>query len=429
MKGGCMHILCQHAHHADAGLQTMSLWALKHLVNGASNDLKMNILEELGSGWLVQTMSAEIRDPMNRLLELATPPRSSTPIRLDTSNAVGERVDLLNAQDDAAMDLDSSSAEDAEDDEDEGVDGVSSLGLPQYLPHHPETSRPITSQYRARLKLIKRDEMDPAVTAWKAATRVQEQALDFLRNLIGDPQSEQATMVENILSTFEPQRLFDILTSKIAPLPAPLQPERRLPKPHGKHPALTTPGARLAGNNHGSPLASPYTPGSQRGSLGPQATIRTTTPPDILLSTLFILVHIANGRPQQRALLLAQTRLIEATLSLFTYPDRRIRVACIWLAHNLVWLDSNSAEDRQSAEARARKLRDIGVEHYVRRALDDEDMDVKERAKGVVDSFDRLLAHQDDGSRSPREGGGIMAGAAVAAYEARRGHGGRAWER
>lgn len=425
VKDGCIPLLCQHAHSADPDLQTMSLWALKHLANSAPNEVKMKVLDELGAGWLIQTMSAEIRDPTAVMLK-GTPSQSSTPIGMGTPNAAGERVDLLNAPEEVAMDIDTSSSDEEADDE-EMNDSITSLNLPRYLPHTTQTTpRPLNAQYKARLKLIKRDEQDPTILTWKNEVRIQEQALDFLRNLIGDPQSEQHTMVENILSTFESSRLFDILLTKIRPT-APPQPERRLPQPHGKHPVLTTPGARFP-NHTSSPLASPYSSTSLRGQ-SPQPSI--LTPPDILLSTLFILVHIANGRAQQRALLLSQTALIHATLPLFTHGDRRIRVACVWLVHNLIWLDSNSSEDRYSAEDRARKLREIGVEERVRSALGDESLDVKERAKGVMDSFERLLGQEggDMGPRSPREGSGLLASGAVGAYEGRRTHGGRAWER
>ena len=57
MRQGILKILCVHAHSADPNMRVSSLWALKHLANAAPNDVKMSIIEELGTGWLIHSMA------------------------------------------------------------------------------------------------------------------------------------------------------------------------------------------------------------------------------------------------------------------------------------------------------------------------------------------------------------------------------------
>ncbi|KAF2097649.1 ARM repeat-containing protein [Rhizodiscina lignyota] len=429
IQGGCIKILCEHAHSADNDLQMMSLWALKHLVYQASPDTKISCLDELGAGWLIQTLTGEMRDPFSSFTR-ATASQGSTPIGMGTPNAAGEQVDLLNAADDPTMDVDASSTSGEDEPEDDAMaDSITSLNLPRYLPNPPAVQRPTNLQHRARLKLIKRDEQNAAVMAWKHEVRIQEQALDFLRNLISDPQSEQDKMIDHVLATLDAQRLFDILLSKLRPSSPQPAPQRDQPRqPHGKHPALTTPGsaARFAASATYSPAYSTHRhPPPSTASILSQI----TTPPDLLVSTIFLIVHIANGRASQRQQLLSQTPLMSATLPLFSHPDRRIRTALCWLAHNLVWLDSNSTDDQISARQRARELRNLGVEEKVRLALGDEHRDVVERARGVVDSIEKLLGPEDGhagGQRSPRDDRGLLAGRVGVGLG---GPGARAWER
>ena len=42
--------LCEHSHTANARLRLESLWALKHLVLHSSNDIKIRVVQELGTG-------------------------------------------------------------------------------------------------------------------------------------------------------------------------------------------------------------------------------------------------------------------------------------------------------------------------------------------------------------------------------------------
>ena len=85
------------------------MWALKHLVLSASKETKIEALDELGTGWLVQAASGEQR--------AESLPSSS--VGMSTPNAVGERVDLLNAPEVADREVDMSDDDLANNDEDD----------------------------------------------------------------------------------------------------------------------------------------------------------------------------------------------------------------------------------------------------------------------------------------------------------------------
>ena len=59
---GVLKILCEHAHSGNVKLRLNALWALKHLVQSAGNDVKKTCLEELGQGWLVQLICDDTED-------------------------------------------------------------------------------------------------------------------------------------------------------------------------------------------------------------------------------------------------------------------------------------------------------------------------------------------------------------------------------
>lgn len=433
MKGGCVKILCGHAHSADPELQTMSLWALKHLVSAAPRDLKVSCMEELGVGWLIQTMTGDQRDPSMS--------RSSQPLAMGTANAAGEQVDLLNATDEPAMEVDESSSEDDVEDDEESVK-VSPF-LPNYLPHGAGSSAS-NAQHRTRLRLLKQEEQNPAVIAWRHDIRIQEQALDFIRNLIGDPQASQHEMIDHIFNALQIDRLFDILLAKLRLGSPPNQPQREklpsnrdLPRPPNFR---FPPGYQRLQSGNSNASAHTAFPPTATGTSPSDPTANFPAPSGVLISTLYILVHIANGSSQQRRLLLSRAALVQATLPLFSHPDREVRLACLWLTQNLLWLDSKSAEDQASARQRARELRALGVEERVREALRDEDLDIHQRAKGVVESLDRYLGEGQGigavgegpvgGSQRSSRDGGLMSGRTVGVGLGGSGSGGpaRGWE-
>src|SRR4051812_20487317 len=190
MADGVMKTLCEHAHSANPELRIDSLWALKHLVSSAPNDIKINCLEELGTGWLIQIVTGE-----SSFASTSRQGQSGSPMGMGTPNAAGEQVDLLNAVEEPGMDVDYALSEDEADteDDDQMTDSIGSLRLPRYTRKTP------TSQLAARLKAIKHVEQSPVLKAQREDIRVQEQALDFIRNLIGEAGPGQPEMIDHLL--------------------------------------------------------------------------------------------------------------------------------------------------------------------------------------------------------------------------------------
>jgi len=384
---GIVNVLCDHARSADPKLRINSLWALKHLVVNADHKLKCQCLETLGTGWLVQILASELR-------ENGSIPKS----HMATANAAGEQVDLLNAADEPSMDVDSE-LEQLTDEDDEMDDAMQPIRIAQ---NDVEMRRALTQ----RLRVIRESEENPSIKARNDDIRTQEQALDFIRNLIGEPGPGQHEMIEYLLLGFGATRIFELLTGKLKLRSnGSAQPSGtvQIPRgPAGKQPKLSV----------SSTTGVPSTSRPSISNLRPSSTessrdLWLNTPTDLVISTMFILIHIANGRPAHRHLLISQTPLMTALIPCFTHPDRRVRVACCWLVHNLTWQED--AADAGGARTRAMMLRDRGVEVVVRGLCNDDDLDTRERARGVGDVFRRLL----DGGDSAMTGG--FAGGAVGA--------------
>ncbi|KAF2421192.1 ARM repeat-containing protein [Tothia fuscella] len=405
MSQGILKILCNHALWADAEMRVSSLWALKHLANSAPNEVKISIIEELGTEWLIRSMSGE-----------GTSSSGFHHSHLATPNAAGQQVDLLNSVDDQpGMDMDESgSAGDSSEDEDEDamIDSIGELPRPIAIP----------SQYRTRLKAIQQEEENPIIIARRDEIRVQEQVLDLVRNLISEAGPAQPEMIDHLLQSMGAQRLFECLANKLKPKSGSAAPATTPPRtrttgtaiPAGKRPTLTTPGST-------SQTQTPQQPFPEHLYIDAK----------LLESVIFILIHIANGKPQHRHILLSQTttptplpsvtttppfssqytHLIDLTLPLFSHPGRRIRVACCWLVHNLMWMEDQS--DANGAKGRALELRSRGFEEEVRRCVGDGDLDVRERARGCIEVWGRLL----EGGNGERSGLGIGGGGRGGGWE------------
>jgi hypothetical protein len=407
MSQGILKILCAHAHTADPKMRVSALWALKHLANAAPNEVRVSIIEELGTGWLIQTMSGESHSSPSQRSHMATP------------NAAGEQVDILNAIDDPSMDIDDAPSHDSSsEDEDAMTDSIGHLRPPS-----------MPAQHRARLKAIRQEEENPVIRSRKDDILVQEQVLDLVRNLISEAGPGQPEMIDHLLEAMGQQRLFECLANKLKPkngaaaVAATQQQQQHQHQqqqqqqqqrststvstgnapPAGKRPTLTTPGHSSQNVN-----------GTNQQPFPEHLYIH----PRLLESSIFILIHIANGKPQHRHQLLNQitssspsnttslfpvtlssssstspsqqtTKLIDLTLPLFNHPVTKIRVACCWLVHNIMWMEDSN--DAVGAKQRALELRQRGFEDVISVCAGDPDLDVRERARGCVDVWGRLL--------------------------------------
>ncbi|KAG9821195.1 ARM repeat-containing protein, partial [Aureobasidium melanogenum] len=323
VTAGIVTVLCEQAKRSNSKLRQASLWALKHLVLNSPKDLKIECLEQLGTGWLVQAV--------NGSSELGIS------VTLGSTNAAGEQVDLLNASSTSEVDMDWTEQEDDDANEDD-EDGE------------------VLMDHNAHLRLLRKNEHDPGVQAKHDDMLVQEQALDFIRNLInGD---DNVAMIEHLNSVLGADRLFEMLHNILRPV---------LFRPN-------------------SPLH------SHRDTVHSSESQQSNTvwqPPELINAALGVIIHVAGGSSKHRQQLIAQTPLLTAWLPHFSHADRRIRVASVWAIINLTWVDS--AADREDAKARARTLASFGIDEKIRALAEDVDADTRERVKTAVRQIDELL--------------------------------------
>ncbi|ORY18006.1 armadillo-type protein [Clohesyomyces aquaticus] len=395
VNAGGIKTLCEHCRSANFDLRFGSLWALKHVILGLTSSMKIQCLEELGVGWLVQTLNGE-----------PTKTSMPTPLGMGTPNAAGERVDILNAMDDPNMDVDEDTS--SEEDEDTMTDSIPSMR------RHPRPGSRYTSatNIRDRLQQIKSDEQDVRLSAERDDIRMQEQALDFIRNFINEDKAS-GEMIDHLLKCFGHSRFFEILDSKI--------------RPKGSTPTSSSSSNNNNNNNPssqpaGGPGPSYWNPSPSRTAFGTNIinpNISTANaifnlsqpinwasypPSELLSAAMYILTHLANGRPQHRSLLISQTTLMSHVLPLIVHPHRLVRLPCSWFIINLTWIDDSS--DYGASRERAMSLRQLGFEEGVRVLSRDADQDVRERGKTGIENFARLL---EDGGRGVG-GGGASAG-------------------
>ncbi|KAI8943818.1 hypothetical protein NX059_001791 [Plenodomus lindquistii] len=360
LESGVLKTLCEQCRSANFDLRFGSLWALKHLCLGLPQAMKIQCLEELGVGWLVQVLNGEPSKPT-----------------MGTPNAAGEQVDLLNAVDEPHMDVDEEPSSSEEEDEDAMTESI-----PTMRQHQHRGSR-YTSQtnIRDRLQQIKNDEQDSRLNSERDDIRIQEQALDFLRNFISEDKAS-GEMIDHLLKTFGHTRFFDLLDAKIRPKHSSFSTPTN-PTPFSQ----TTPPTP----SHWSNRPSTFTSNTSTTPSNPLNTPNWSLYPatELILATVFILVHLANGRPSHRSLVISQTQLMQHVLPLFTHPRRDIRVACAWMLHNLVWVEDHT--DEAATRERAVLLRQLGFEEGARMLGRDVDLDIKERAKTSIEQFNKLL--------------------------------------
>lgn len=337
-----IQIFCTHAKRYSPKLRQVSLWGLKHLVLNAPQAIKNSCLEELGSGWLTQVINGEQSEP-----------HAGPMLGMSSPNARGERVDLLNAPVSSEMDVDLP-GDDHSDDEDGEVSydhtgtRYQSSGIRSTLE---------STNHKSRLRMFREQEFNPVFQAKQDEVLIQEQALDFIRNLINGDDNVQ--MIDHLNSTIGADRIFDMLYKKL--------------KPSGASTAPT----------HGFALL-------QRQPMQPANRSSTSwQSPELVRAALGVLIHLAAGSSKHRQQLVAQTRLLTAWLPHFNHPDRQVRVSCVWGVINLTWPET--ASDREDARRRALELRNVGIEDRVRSLASDVDLDTRERVKTAVRQIDELL--------------------------------------
>jgi armadillo repeat-containing protein 8 len=322
-EAGVLKILCEHAHSMNAKLRLNALWALKHFVHGVSNEMKRHCLEELGQGWLVQLICDDTEDEA-----------------LLSSRGKGERSQSPNDEMDEDVEMDQF---------EDQVDSAFGISFGRSNNSRPSSSRSKSvQQAELRLAALRDAETNPARKARKDDIAVQEQGLDFIRNLIGGAgnggTSDTTEMIDFLFNALGQDRVFEILASKLRPR-----------------------------------IVNSYS--SRRNSSAPEARI---VPPqsEIIIAVGYILVHMAASIPRHRQIVIAQTELLKLLVPQFNHPSIEVRLALCWLVTNLTWMDDQG--DGEACAARADALKKLGFLTKLEMLEQDPELNVRERAKSAL---------------------------------------------
>ena len=316
----------------------------------------MKCLEELGPGWLKQIICNDTED-----LALSAGIRGDrdttygAPITMGTPNAAGEQVDLLNAIQEDAADYSRGVFDDEEDDT-KMVDSVGPLSGAPFdgrarptfpSPDYGRTAPPDST--RLRIGGTSDVDLNASHQARSDDLAIQEQGLDFIRNLICG--SGAAEMIDYTFKELGQGKLFDMLATKLRP---------RVLNAFGRD--------RRSAENGAKQIAPPT---------------------EIVISVCYIIVHIAAGHPRHRQLLINQSELLKLLVPLFSHPHKEVRVCCAWVVINLTWVDDHS--DNLHCKSRALELRKLGISEKLEALKSDPETDVRERTKTAIHQMSALL--------------------------------------
>ena len=349
--------LIQHARESEMALRFSSLWALKHVVMNNSREVKIQTLEELGVGWLVSAIQGRQHDSMDVSGTGGVTVNSGS--GLSAPNAAGEQVDLLNPSD---MDVDDPpSLDGGVDDDEDGEVMFDEASMTHYKAshlrstiHHSGALEQTSFDSQQYLASIKDLEQNVTLRTRQNNIACQEQALDFVRNLLAG--EDCAYMIEHLRTQIGTAQFFTMLTDKLSPISSQAQ-------PRGANAKL------VYGDSN------------------------------LILATVHIITHLANGSPQQKQLVIAQKHLLSSWLPHFSHPDRRIRLQSLWAVNSLTWVEDD--RDRPNARTRVRELRNVrgpgetgsgsgGIIGAVERLRSDTELDVRERVKSAMRQVEGL---------------------------------------
>lgn len=321
---GVMRILCEQTRSQNPALRLNALWALKNWINGVGMDAKKECVEELSAGWLVHLIRDDTED-----------------------DALYERT--TNSKKQAATDMDED-VEMAQAGEESSTSG-SALPEPSILPASDEQGRtPRLRQAERKIAELRETELSLTRKVRDDDLAVQEQGLNFVRNLIGpatsatDSARDHADMIDYLFNILGQDRFFDLLHAKL-----------QLKYLH--------------------PFSRRYSTSREYRVLYPQARI--------VSAVVYILVHMAASVPRHRQVLISQTKLLTDLGNQFRSKDKDVRVALCHLMTNLTWRDDPDDED--SSRQRAGELKKLGLLTKLETLeSDDGELDVRERAKAAI---------------------------------------------
>ncbi|KAK0639287.1 armadillo repeat protein [Cercophora newfieldiana] len=313
LQAGILRVLCEQARSDNPGLRLNAMWALKHLVDGADNQLKKDALDELESGYLTRLICDDIED-----------------------KALHTRVQL-----DQQLEHDSRDADNDEDMDEGNYEDLS--GTATYLGNQT-TSKPSSQRLQRaerKISMLREAELNLTRKARNDDLAIQEQGLNFIRNLICLP-SPPGDMIEHIFREIGQEQLFRILSKKL---------QVKVLHPFGRKHA-SAPDSRV---------------------LYPQA--------KVIEAVVYVLANIAASLPKHRQLVMAQTELLKLLHGHINSRDTEVRRALCHLLSNL----GEREEDIMGGEQRASELKKLGFLAKLEELQEkDSDLDVRETAKAAV---------------------------------------------
>ncbi|KUI67789.1 hypothetical protein VM1G_03453 [Cytospora mali] len=322
---GVMPVLCEQTRAQNPVLRLNALWSLKHWVLGVGVDAKKECVEDVTPGWLVRLICDDTEDEA-LYARIATNDKQA-------ANFTDEDVEM----------------------EQTGEESRHSISALFQNPATTESSgtqarTPRMRQAEQKIAALRETELSPTRKVRDDDLAVQEQGLNFVRNLIGpmasgtDSAKDHAEMIDHLFRVLGQDRFFEILHSKL-----------QLKYLH--------PFDRRSSNQRESRV------------LYPQARI--------VAAVVYILVHIAASIPKHRQILISQSKLLTDLGKQFQSKDKEVRVALCHLITNLTWRDD--ADDEDSSRQRAGELKKLGLLTKLETLeSDDGELDVRERAKAAI---------------------------------------------
>lgn len=319
-----MRVLCGQTRSQNPTLRLNALWCLKHWVSGASLQAKKDCLEELTPGWLTQLINEDKED--DALYQRASKNEKQA------TNDMDEDVDMTQSGE-----LSKTS--------------ISALLQDSSTSHDPPGRTARLQRAAEKITEARENELNQVRKVRDDDLAIQEQGLNFLRNLLGhvdsvtDSAKDHAEMIEHLFSVLDKDKFFQTLHEKLRP-------------------KVLHPFARRHSSN-----------GQQESRvLYPQ--------PRIIVAVVYILTHMAASIPKYRQILMAQDRLLADLSRHFSSKDNEVRASICNLLANLT---SHDNEDETQSRERAGELKKLGLlgkletlEH------DDPDLNVRERAKAAI---------------------------------------------
>lgn len=289
-EAGALDVLCELVKCDNEQIRLNAMWALKHLMTEADVSIKRRSIEALDAKYLLRIISNIPDAP-------------------------------------AEDDLDEEMLDDP------ALDEACAPDLPPKI--------------RTAIKqLQKQERLQQAAQARKDAVALQEQALEYLRNLLCG--EGVAAMIDLIFAAVGAENLLELY-------------ENLLKTPNQKS--------------------------------------------EIVNAIVYSIVHIAAGAPKHRQKIIERTELLRVLQRFWNHHNSYVRSGLAWVVINLTWKEEGS--EAEGVQRRINVLRALGWAERLRQMQKDSELDVKERVKTA--EF-QLSGVSGNGSSSNNGGGSSSSG-------------------